>query len=221
MILVNDFLLRRGLVRIKLAVSQSIEVLECHIHRFKKGDLAMTLLRPVLLISLLALTASAQSLSRQKVSIPSSCPVTVTPPTPFVPPPQYELDDYSSAFWIGTDKLWTALRKTGVWYWAPHPPGHENDVQPLTEKTFWGSVDFDYKTEYPPALKVTGRRLDGDAPPLLTLRSTNAFPGPAVAMLSGVRVPTPGCWEITGEYKGEKLSFVVWVQAVKQAISLE
>jgi hypothetical protein len=31
-------------------------------------------------------------------------------------------------------------------------------------------------------------------------------------MLVGVYVPTPGCWEITGEYRGEKLSFVVWVK---------
>jgi hypothetical protein len=36
-------------------------------------------------------------------------------------------------------------------------------------------------------------------------------------MLVGAYVPTSGCWEITGEYKGEKLSFVVWVQPVKQA----
>jgi hypothetical protein len=28
-------------------------------------------------------------------------------------------------------------------------------------------------------------------------------------------VPTPGCWEITGEYKGEKLSYVVWLQPVR------
>jgi len=34
-------------------------------------------------------------------------------------------------------------------------------------------------------------------------------------MLAGVYVPTPGCWEITGEYRAEKLSFVVWVQQVK------
>ena len=35
-------------------------------------------------------------------------------------------------------------------------------------------------------------------------------------MLVGVYVPTPGCWEITGDYKGQKLSFVVWVQPVNQ-----
>jgi hypothetical protein len=86
----------------------------------------------------------------------------------------------------------------------------------LTIKLFWGSVDFDWKTEYPPLIKVTGKRLDGDAPPLLTMRPTNAFPGPSAAMLVGVYVPTSGCWEITGEYKGEKLSFVVWVEPVKK-----
>lgn len=172
----------------------------------------MTVLRIVLLISLLALTASAQ---QQSSVPPASCPVTVAPAIPFIPPPPYEADASTKSFLIGTDKLWTAVRKSGVWYWAPHPPGQENEVQPLTAKTFWGSVDFDWKSENPPLLKVTGRRLDGDAPPLRTLRSTNAFPGPAAAMLSGVYVPTPGCWEITGEYKGEKLSFVVWVQPVR------
>ena len=48
------------------------------------------------------------------------------------------------------------------------------------------------------------------------MRATNAFPGPAAAMLVGVYIPTPGCWEITGEYKSQKLSFVVWVEPVKQ-----
>ena len=90
-------------------------------------------------------------------------------------------------------------------------------MQPLTTKTFWGSLDFNYREEYPPKLKVTGKRLDGEAPPLLTLPATNAFPGPAAAaMLVGIYVPAPGCWEITGDYKVQKLSFVVWLQPVKQ-----
>jgi hypothetical protein len=175
----------------------------------------MTVLRIAVLISLLALTTSAQQNYLQSLVPPASCPVTLTAPMPYLPPPQYELVEDTRSFWIGTDKLWTSLYRPGVWPWAPHKPGHENEVQPLTTKTFWGSVDFDWKTEYPPLLKVTGKRLDGDAPPLLTLRATNAFPGPAAAMLVGLYVPTSGCWEITGEYKGEKLSFVVWVEPVK------
>ena len=174
----------------------------------------MTVLRTAVLISLLPFTASAQ---QQSAVPPASCPVTLTAPMPYLPPPQYQFEQDTKDFWIGTDKLWTALRRPGVWEWAPHKAGHENDVQPLTMKLFWGSVDFDWKTEYPPPIKVTGKRLDGDAPPLLTMRATNAFPGPGAAMLVGAYVPTSGCWEITGEYKGEKLSFVVWVQPVKQA----
>jgi hypothetical protein len=178
----------------------------------------MTILRLVLLISLVALTASGQQNSPQEpLAPPSSCPVTVPPAEPFIPPAPYERGEGSKAFFLGTEKLWTVVRKSGVWYWAPHAPGHENEVQPLTEKTWWVSKDFNWRKEYPPELKVTGRRLDGFAPPLLTLQPTNAFPGPTAAMLVGVYVPTPGCWEITGDYKGQKLSFVVWLQSrVKQ-----
>ena len=177
----------------------------------------MTVLRIAALISLLALTANAQQSSSQVGIVPASCPVTVAPPKPFIPPPPFKVEESTNSFLIGNEKLWIGVRKSGVWYWAPHPRGHENEVQPLTEKTFWASVDFKYVKEWRPKLKVTGRRLDGSAPPLLTLPTTNAFPGPAAAMLVGVYVPTPGCWEITGEYRREKLSFVVWVEPVKQA----
>jgi hypothetical protein len=182
----------------------------------------MTVLRIVVLISLAALTARSQQNSPQPPPIqpeslpPATCPVTVPPAQPFTPPRQYELDDNSKAFWFGTEKLWVGLEKSGTLDWAPHPPGHEHEVQPLTEKTFWGSVDFNWRTEWPVTLKVTGRRLDWPAPPLLTLRATNAFPGPAAAMLVGIYVPAPGCWEITGDYKGQKLSYVIWVRPRKK-----
>ena len=180
----------------------------------------MTVLRVVVLILFVALTARSQQNPpqeppAQRQLIPASCPVTVEPSDLFMPPAPYELGANGKAFWWGTNKLWTALRTTGIWEWAPHKPGHEHEVQPLTEKTFWGSINFNWATEYPPKLKVTGRRLDSPAPPLLTMTPTNAFPGPAPAMLVGVYVPTLGCWEITAEYKGEKLNYVVWVQPVK------
>ena len=172
----------------------------------------MTVLRIAILISLVAIVAMGQQNSpEQSPARPASCPVNAPPMVPFTPPALYKKSENS--FWLGTEKLFIILPKSGiVWGWAPRPPGHEHEVQPLTAKTFWASVDFDYKEEYPPKLKVTGKRLDGDAPPLLTLTPTNAFPGPAAAMLVGVYVPTPGCWEITGDYKGEKVSFVVWVK---------
>jgi hypothetical protein len=171
----------------------------------------MIALRLAVFVSLVAITATAQ----QRSVAPPTCPVTVPSAEQFAPPGPYEKDEGS--FWLGTEKLWTVLQKSGqVWDWVPHAAGKEHEVQPLTAKIFWGSVDFKWDKEWRPALRVTGRRLDGNAPPLLTLPTTNAFPGPAAAMLTGVYIPTPGCWEITGDYKGQKLSFVVWLQPAKR-----
>jgi hypothetical protein len=131
----------------------------------------------------------------------------------FTPPGEQERGKNDYFFWLGTKKLWIPLPKSGqMWGWAPRPPGHEHD---LTAKLFWGSVDFDYHRKEDYSLKVTGRRLDGDAPPLVVDKVTNALFVPHAAMLTGVILPAPGCWEITGDYKGEKLSFVVWVYPVK------
>jgi hypothetical protein len=30
-------------------------------------------------------------------------------------------------------------------------------------------------------------------------------------MMVGMDIPTPGCWEITGRYEDDELTFVVWV----------
>lgn len=182
----------------------------------------MTFLRLVLLITLVTPIAMSQQSSHQQPSaqrrfvLPASCPVTVPPVDPFIPPSPYELDENS--FWLGTERMWTVLRKSGIWEWAPRGPGREHHVYPLTEKIWWMSLDYNYnwKTKPYPEVKVTGRRLDGFAPPLLTTAAWNAFPGPAPAMVTGVYIPTPGCWEITGEYDGYKLSFVVWVKPVRQ-----
>ena len=175
----------------------------------------MNVLRLSLLISVLAFTAVGQRNSpEQRPVAPPSCPITLPPAVPFTPPGEHKMGPDDNSFWLGTEKLWRALPKSGeVWGWAPREPGHEHD---LTAKLFWGSVDFDYHRKEDYSLKVTGRRLDGDAPPLVVDKVTNALFVPHAAMLTGVILPAPGCWEITGDYKGEKLSFVVWVYPVKQ-----
>jgi hypothetical protein len=184
----------------------------------------MNVLRLVLLISLLVLTARSQqnsfqqSATQPRSGVPASCPVTTPPAHPFTPPAWYEPPDDS--FWLGSEKLWIEGYKSGVWDWEPHKPGHEHEVQPLTVKISWGSVDYEWRKEPRPNITVTGRRLDGEAPPLLLMPTTHSLLGPEpnptrAAMLTGVYVPTPGCWEITGDYNGQKLSFVVWVQRVK------
>ena len=59
---------------------------------------------------------------------------------------------------------------------------------------------------------MTGKRLDGEAPPLVASKATNAYAADiGSAMLVGVDIPTAGCWEITGQYGEQELSFVVQV----------
>jgi hypothetical protein len=178
----------------------------------------MNVLRLSLLISVVAFTAVGQQNSPgQRPIAPTSCPVTRAPAVSFTPPRLHERSKDDNEFWLGTEKLWTTLPRSGdVWGWVPHAPGREYEVQPLTAKIFWFGVDYDRHREGNADLKVTGRRLDGDAPPLLAMPTTNALGDPYDAMLTGVYMPTPGCWEITGEYKGQKLSFVVWLYPVKQ-----
>jgi hypothetical protein len=52
------------------------------------------------------------------------------------------------------------------------------------------------------------RRLDAPATPFIVDHADPAFLKNS-AMLTGIDIPTVGCWEITGDYKGDKLSFVV------------
>ena len=138
---------------------------------------------------------------------PDTCPVTPPPDPLFTPPPPYPPSARStSEFWYGTDSLWTAVRRNGVWSALPHNP------EGYTQKVFWWRQGYSWKDEPEPQLSVTGRRLDAPAPPLNVSRATNAFAEDIQsAMLVGVDFPTLGCWEITGRIEGHKLSFVVWV----------
>jgi hypothetical protein len=73
----------------------------------------------------------------------------------------------------------------------------------------WWRQGYDYRTEPKPRLKVTGKRLDAPAPPLMA--EANNVAGPLPSMMVGMNFPTLGCWEITGRYADDELTFVVWV----------
>jgi hypothetical protein len=181
----------------------------------------MIVLRSVLGVALAVLTGSGQQPSSQPPSpqhesVPKSCAMTPRPARAFIPPASYRTEELpKDLFLIGTEKLWTEIGESIVWQWRPHRPGHEQD---LTAKTFWFREDYSWRLEPVPKLRVTGRRLDGPAPALMTPQgpATNVIiDSQRGAMLTGVYVPAPGCWEITGDYEGDKLSFVVWVEPAK------
>jgi hypothetical protein len=138
---------------------------------------------------------------------PKTCPVTRPADPAFTPPPPYpRYAPAAEEFWYGTDALWTAVPKTGVWSGLPHNP------EGYTQKVFWWRKGYSWTAEPEPQLIVTGRRLDASASPLNVSHATNAFAEDIQsAMLVGVDFPTQGCWEITGQYARMELSFVVWV----------
>ena len=64
-------------------------------------------------------------------------------------------------------------------------------------------------------LKVTGRRVDQEAPPLRSdIRCCYGENGETGFQASYLIFPTPGCWEVTaqvGDHEGSKLTFVTRV----------
>ena len=133
---------------------------------------------------------------------------TVTPPPqpPFVPPDPFLPEPPSSEFvWYGSRHLWTDLPVDGAW------------GQLLEgEKTFWWNENYVWNHEPEPALAVNAQRLDDPAIWVEAGPATNAYhPSFQSAMLVGLQLPSPGCWEISGRYQGQTLAFVVWVPPEK------
>jgi hypothetical protein len=140
---------------------------------------------------------------------PASCPVTQAPEIPFVAPAPYPAappERYAGEFWYGTPELWTMLGTDPVWRGLPY------NRRGYSQKLFWWSQDFDVSEDPYPAFRLIIQQVDvASAPILVAEEATNASADFGTAMLTGVEIPAPGCWTITGQYQQSELSFVVWV----------
>jgi len=134
-----------------------------------------------------------------------ACPVTIPPNPPFVPPAPYQPIPSPRGFWYGTSALWTYLHGDGLWHGIREAGGYSN-------KLFLWTPGFDGRIEPRPDIIVVLRRLDAEAPLVSSRGGTNAFFDGSWAMLTGVTIPTAGCWEVTSAHGGQPLSFVVFVQ---------
>jgi hypothetical protein len=129
----------------------------------------------------------------------------------FIPPSPYLTELPADSFWFGNEKLWTSLPMDGTWSGLPH---YKPTDSAFRNKLFWWHEGYDGRTENPPNLSVTGKRLGAPASPLTTDEHANSGwtnDSQHPFMVSGIFIPTLGCWQITGDYKGEKLTFVVLV----------
>src|SRR6266699_1737621 len=116
-----------------------------------------------------------------------SCPVTKPPLMAFIPPSPYPAEQAAED---------DSYRPTG--------PAFRN-------KLVWWHEGYDWRIDDP--LTVTGKRLDAPAPPLYG-RANNGWTNDShhPFMVAGIFLPTLGCWQITGDYKGDRLSFIVLVR---------
>jgi hypothetical protein len=133
------------------------------------------------------------------------CPVTLSPDQAFIPPePWPSAPPDQDRFWFGSAGLWTALPNDGEWRQLA-----------LGEKFWWWSESYsasDVRQDGNPDLTVTARRVGETEPSFETSEATNGFHESFhQAMLTGVELPSPGCWQFEAEFDGATLSFIVWV----------
>jgi hypothetical protein len=104
--------------------------------------------------------------------------------------------------WYGSESLAVLLPAGGVW--PTTAPGAL-----IAVKVFWRSAGFRPGMES--KLAVTLKPFNGVEADAVVLRATNAYAESlgGWTMLTGIDFPKAGCWEITGRYLGQELSFVV------------
>jgi hypothetical protein len=143
-------------------------------------------------------------------SLLDSCPLTKPSDQPFVPPPPYPAKTPKSSFWFGTDRLWTLLPADGTWKGL----GHYTPTDPtFRQKLLYWRQGYLPLSEAKSKLTVKGRRLDSPAPPLLVDKASNGGwkRRDQPFIVTGINFPTLGCWEITGRYEDDELTFVILV----------
>lgn len=127
------------------------------------------------------------------------CPVTTAAHAPFTNVDAKPFGKHR--FLFGDQRLWTWLPESGEW-----------SQLAFGEKVFWWSDGYDWQAEPEPPLVVTARRLDVAMDTVTFDDATNAYHESfGSAMLTGITLPTYGCWEINGTYRGATLTFVVAV----------
>jgi hypothetical protein len=141
---------------------------------------------------------------------PDYCPVTQPPEKAFSPPAPYRQEPYPGHFFYGTEALWTSIPLNPVWYGLPYTEGSG-----FTQKLFYQRDGYNWRDDPTPALIVNGRKIDPNSKEeqtLVTSAATNAYtPDDGSFMLVGADSPSTGCWQITGRYGSDELTYTIWV----------
>jgi|SRR5438132_3926671 len=178
--------------------------------------MSLRLLSLLCLLLLSEASLTQESGTAKGPEVPDTCPVTKAADHSFVPPYPYPAKTISGGSWFGTDRLWIALPEGGIWRAADFSSADSSSGKRRKwwryAKVSWWRQGYDWHVDGAPKLKVTGRRLDSTAPPLIAEKAEPVgVTFPKAYMMDSLDFPTLGCWEITGRYENDELTFVVWV----------
>jgi hypothetical protein len=159
--------------------------------------------RMLVAIGLVLVLAAVALPARPSAKGPARCPVT---PPQTVPPP--DTSGFGpEAFNYGGTKLRAHLWPRGILFVGELPGGGfyatmQADGAIHAKVGWWRGV--------PGRLAITGRRLDGPAPPL----RANVPPGYGRTGFQpvGLLFPAMGCWRVVGAVRDVRLAFVVKVR---------
>ena len=133
------------------------------------------------------------------------CPVTKAPEPSFVPPPPFDGESLGSGgFYIGTSALWAIVHP----HWRVGGGG----------KLPYFRQGYDWLQEKDPRLTVVARRLDSPEKMVWAGWANNGYvPDKKSFMVTGLSIPTAGCWEIVAHYTPapdniQTLAYTVWVE---------
>src|ERR1700689_2000710 len=145
-----------------------------------------------------------------------SCPITEAPAPAFVPPAPFHTAywGFNRGFLFGNNSLWT---------WVdPATDIKPNSTGPRAtyffKLVYWlPGLSWDHAGERPSHLKVVARRLDDPAAPIVFTERTNkvglylteAQKDADAALMTGLELPTGGCWEVAAGYEGSRVTYVL------------
>jgi hypothetical protein len=141
-----------------------------------------------------------------------SCPVTKAPAPAFVPPAPYNSSPLSGGFLLGSESLWTFVNTDDL---RPDHPSRPEGPPYAFKLVYWHPGLNWHHTDEVHDLTVVARRLDAlSAPIVFTHRASmvghlSAEAPDEVAMMTGLDLPSGGCWEIAANFKSEHLSYVI------------
>lgn len=153
---------------------------------------------PLLVTVMLGVLVGASSVVLAKTSSPSirdaaSCPVTFQPGV--LDAPLMGWGSAEAAY--GTDELSVTLPHGG----SLQSSNLDAEGRIWDKFLFWGSSGEG-------GIEISGRRLDAEAPPLI---SDGIQPGTGGGLATMITFPTTGCWEVTADRGDIALTFVLLV----------